>query len=102
MTRAEFVAWARQRPNLKEDRYGNFFVLNLPDGTAPIRYKPKHLAVRKERQITVGQYRITPADRREDGKEIEPVSVRHEWVRIRSGYYKDLSINTEGKLEGMK
>ena len=26
----------------------------------------------------------------------------HGWVRVRSGYYKDLSITADGKLAGMK
>ena len=25
-----------------------------------------------------------------------------EWIRVRSGYYKDLSINEDGKISGMK
>lgn len=26
----------------------------------------------------------------------------NEWIRFRSGYYRDLSVNAEGKLRGLK
>lgn len=88
MTRSEFLEWARSRPHLTEDRWGNFKgTLTLADPTAPTgvrpqqyRYHPGKLAVRREvRGHLTG-----------------------EWLKSRGAYYKDLSITPEGKLKGLK
>lgn len=74
LTKAEFEKWATSRGWTK-DKYGNF---------------------RKTR----------------DGKEyrfkVSKISVRYElkfdsnWLRLRSGYFKDLGFDKEGKLTGLR
>lgn len=77
MTKQEFMSWAKSK-GWKQDKFGH-----LRTEKGEHRFKLSSIAVRYERQVTFS-----------DGK--------HEWIRILSGYYKDLSINSEGKLSGMK
>lgn len=77
MTKQQFIYWAKSK-GWKEDKFGH-----LRTEKGEHRFKLSSIAVRYERQVTFS-----------DGK--------HEWVRIMSGYYKDLSINSEDKLSGMK
>jgi hypothetical protein len=77
MTKQEFINWAKSK-GWKEDKFGH-----LRTQKGKHRFKISSIAARYEKQITFS-----------DGK--------HEWLRIMSGYYKDLSINSDGKLSGMK
>ena len=79
MTKQQFIDWTKSK-GWTEDKYGH---LQKQIDSDTMRFKLSSTAVRLERQITMS-----------DGK--------HEWIRIMSGYYKDLSINPEGKLSGMK
>ena len=79
MTKQQFIDWAKSK-GWKQDKFGH---LQKETNEIYYRFKLSNIAVRYEKQITFS-----------DGK--------HEWIRITSGYYKDLSINSEGKLSGMK
>lgn len=79
MTKEEFVAWALSR-GWHADRYGH---LQKEVGDKQYRMKISNVAVRYESRITFA-----------DGK--------HEWVRLRSGYYKNLRVMPDGTLAGLK
>lgn len=61
--------------NYKEDNYGNF-----KDPTGLIRYHFSKIVLRKERKC-------------ESTKQ---------WVRVTSGFYKDITIGEDNKLRGLK
>jgi len=80
MTRDEFVLWAQDR-GWNWDHYGHL-----------------QKTVEMARDIKERQYRF----------KISRIAVRYEvkandigWIRLRSGYFKDLHITPEGKLDGM-
>ena len=73
MTREELITWAT-RNGWKLDRFGHL-QKHSPQGT--YRLKLSTIAARYETK--------TP----------------HGWVRLRSGYYKDLQLTADGKLAGM-
>jgi hypothetical protein len=79
MTKQEFIKWAKSK-GWQEDKFGH---LQKAVPAGHFRFKLSKILVRYEVQIT-----LSPD--------------KHEWVRRNSGYYKDLSINPEGKLSGMK
>lgn len=79
MTKEEFVAWALGR-GWYADRYEH---LQKEVGDKQYRMKISNVAVRYESRITFA-----------DGK--------HEWVQLRSGYFKNLSIASDGKIVGLK
>jgi len=89
LTRQDIINWATGRGwNL--DKYGHLQKeFTGKDGeTKQYRYKLSKTAVRFEIRIHL------------DGGEYGKPS--NEWARLRSGYYKDLSITEEGKLTGLK
>ncbi len=61
------------------DRFGHY---QRTDGETTYRFKMLANSVRYEKQIYVVD--------------------KNEWMRIMSGYYKNLSITSEGKIAGMK
>lgn len=83
MTKQEFITWAKSR-GWTEDKYGHL-QKRIGFGTISnlIRFKLSSTAIRYEKQITMS-----------DGK--------HEWLRLYSGYYKDLRINSKNQLVGLK
>ena len=80
MTKEELIKWLISK-GYKEDNYGHYQKIGFAGNK--IRYKIQATSTRYERQVTFS-----------DGK--------HEWVRILSAYYKDLSINEKGLLSGLK
>jgi hypothetical protein len=79
MDKQQFIEWAKRR-GWSEDKFDHLHkVLN---GTS-YRFKISSIAVRYEEQV-------------------EFSTGKHEWLRICSGYFKDLIINPENKLLGMK
>ena len=81
MTKDELIAWAMAN-GWKEDRYGHFQRTPcMPEGcpreVRTYRLKLSNIAVRYEVKTSAG------------------------WVRIRSGYYKNLTITADGQLAGM-
>ena len=81
MTKDELVAWAKAH-GWWEDRYGHLQRTTcMPEGcpreVRTYRLKLSSIAVRYEVKSSAG------------------------WVRIRSGYYKNLTITADGKLAGM-
>ena len=81
MTKDELVAWAKAH-SWNEDRYGHFQRTTcMPEGcpreVRTYRLKLSKIAVRYEVKTSSG------------------------WVRLRSGYYKNLTITADGKLAGI-
>ena len=73
MTKDELIAWAKSN-GWTEDRFGH---LQKANGTSRYRLKLSSIAARSEIKTSYG------------------------WVRLRSGYYKNLTITADGKLGGM-
>ena len=81
MTKDELIAWAKAH-GWAEHRYGHFQRTTcMPEGcpreVRTYRLKLSNIAVRYEVKSSAG------------------------WVRLRSGYYKNLTITADGKLAGM-
>lgn len=77
MTRDELIAWAKEH-GWKPDRYGHLQKVENGNGVQRhYRLKLSRIAARFETKTQYG------------------------WVRLRSGYYKNLSITADGKLAGM-
>ena len=81
MTRDELITWAKAN-GWREDRYGHLQRTTcMPEGCPreqkTYRLKLSSIAVRYE------------------------VKSAASWVRLRSGYYKNLNITADGKLAGM-
>ena len=81
MTRDELITWAKAN-GWREDRYGHLQRTTcMPEGCPreqkTYRLKLSSIAVRYE------------------------VKSAASWVRLRSGYYKNLTITADGKLAGM-
>jgi len=75
MTRSEVVSWAESH-GWTRDSWGHY-QYETQQGKR-YRLKLSRIAARYEVRTDVG------------------------WVRLMSGYYRDLSINADGKLSGMK
>ena len=73
MIKDELITWANAN-GWTEDRFGHFQKTN---GTSRYRLKLSSIAARYEVKST------------------------HGWVRLRSGYYKNLNLTADGKLAGM-
>ena len=81
MTKDELVAWAKAH-GWREDRYGHLQRTScMPEGC------PREVRTyRLELSNITARYEVKTA---------------HGWLRLRSGYYKNLAINADGKLAGM-
>ena len=80
MTKQQFIDWAKSK-GWKEDKFGHLQKENnIGDH---FRFKLSAISVRYESQLTF-------------------YDNKHEWFRHGSGYYKDLSITSDGKLSGMR
>jgi len=73
MTKDELITWAKAN-GWTEDRFGH---LQKTNGTSRYRLKLSSIAARYEVKSSAG------------------------WLRLRSGYYKNLNITADGKLGGM-
>ena len=73
MTKDELIAWAKSN-GWTEDRFGH---LQKNNGTSRYRLKLSSIAARYEVKTSAG------------------------WLRLRSGYYKNINITADGKLGGM-
>ena len=73
MTKDELITWAKSN-GWTEDRFGH---LQKTNGTSRYRLKLSSIAARYEVKSSAG------------------------WLRLRSGYYKNLNITADGKLGGM-
>lgn len=77
MTKDELITWARDH-GWKPDRYGHLQKVEHGNGVQrQYRLKLSRIAARFETKTQYG------------------------WVRLRSGYYKNLTITADGKLAGM-
>lgn len=84
MTREQFEQWATAQ-GYKADAWGN---LKKQFGDKLFRFKVGKLSVRYEVQTTIEATQYSKAEKM--------------WVRLKSGYLKDLSITEENKLRGLK
>ena len=73
MTKDELITWAKSN-GFTEDRFGH---LQKTNGTSRYRLKLSSIAARYEVKTSAG------------------------WLRLRSGYYKNINITADGKLGGM-
>jgi len=88
MTREEFKMWALAR-GWTEDKFGHLHkTMKSKDQTErKYRYKIGRYSVRREVQVV------------HEASQYSPRSTS--WVRLKSGYFKNLSIDAEGKLHGL-
>lgn len=88
MTKAQFIDWAKSK-GWEEDKFGHLHrTVMTGAGMRAYRFKVSAISVRYEVQVhhPAGEY--SPA--------------RNEWMRLRSGWLKDLRIDENGKLSGLK
>ncbi len=91
LSKQQLKEWAL-RHGYSEDKYGNM-VKTMPSaisGHEPKEYRLKFqdTSLRREVKVKHSATKYSPAS--------------SEWVRLTSGYYKDLSIDKKDKLAGMK
>ena len=79
MNKQDFINWVISK-GYKKDTYGHYQNTSVK-GTVT-RFKIQANSARYERKAQIVDH--------------------NEWLRIASGYYKNLSITPEGKLSGMK
>ncbi len=84
LTKTEFIKWAESK-GWQKDRFGHY---QKSMQGKDYRFKVSKVAVRYEVKV--------------NHKASEYSNSSNEWMRVRSGYFKDLSITTEGKLLGTK
>lgn len=84
MTKEQLEQWA-ERHGFQKDKWG--YYQKSADGKE-YRLKLSSIAVRYEVKI------------HHDGDKYSPPS--NEWVRLQSGYFKDLTITPDDKLAGLK
>ena len=84
MIKQEFVNWAKSK-GWEEDKFGH---LHKTVGMRVYRFKVSTISVRYEIQVNHPAGDYSPA--------------KNEWIRLRSGYLKNLCINEDGKLSGLK
>lgn len=85
MTKEELILWLGSK-GYHKDPYGHYQKTDEKGNV--YRYKLQDISVRHEIEIEVSDPYY---DR-----------VNHRWIRLRSGYYKNLSINEKNRLVGMK
>ena len=78
MTKQELENWLINK-GYSKDKFGHY---QKTIGETTVRYKMQAFSVRYERQARIVAH--------------------NEWLRLASGYYKNLSITLEGKLAGME
>ena len=70
----------------KRDKFGHYqrtvLDAHVEGGSITTRFKMQSNSVRYEKQAMIGDH--------------------NEWIRLASGYYKNISITGDGKLAGMK
>ena len=79
MKREELENWLISK-GYKKDKFGNY--QKTSDKGTVTRFKMQANSVRYEKQVMIVDH--------------------NEWMRLASGYYKNLSLTPEGKLAGMK
>jgi len=89
MTVTEFKTWARSR-GWVDDKWGH---MQKTIGDKLYRFKISSTAVRYE--VKVVHVKVV----RDHSQYFSGSS---EWMRVRSGYFKDLSLDSEGKLKGLR
>lgn len=79
MTKQQFVSWAKAR-GWREDKWGH---LQKIINNKQYRFKVSKTSIRYEVRL---RYEAGGSD----------------WLRIRSGYLRNLSLDSEGKLKGLR
>lgn len=88
MTRQQFLDWAKSK-GWEEDKFGHLHkTLMTATGMRSFRFKVSSISVRYEIQV------------HHPGGEYWPA--KNEWMRLRSGYFKDLRILQDNRLSGLK
>jgi len=90
-TKQQIIDWAMDR-GWKLDKWGH---LQKKIGDKEYRFKLSNTAMRYEVKIHYPET-IMPSTGMVFGR------ASSGWLRLRSGYYKDLYITSEGKLSGLK
>jgi hypothetical protein len=89
ITKEQFIRWAKDH-GWEQDVFGHFHksVVAKEGGLRAYRFKVSNVSVRYEVQVLLpgGDYS----------------GPKREWMRLRSGYFKDLSIGEDGRLQGLK
>ena len=83
ITKKQFIDWAISR-NWEKDKWGH---LQKTSGGKQYRFKISTTSVRYEVKIHFEPTKYGP---------------KSEWMRLRSGYFKDLYFTAEGKLVGLR
>ena len=82
MTKDQFTQWAISK-GWQFDKYGHLQRQHESRGVMETyRYKLNAYSVRREVKSVIGD--------------------RNEWIRLKSAYYKNLSITPEGKISGFR
>ncbi len=84
ITKQQLETWAEQH-GFQKDKWGYFQKSN---NGKEYRLKLSNIAVRYEVKIHHDGTKYSQPD--------------NEWIRLQSGYFKDLSITPDGKLVGLK
>lgn len=87
-TKIEQIKTVLREHRYVEDAHGNFVKEEVGPPFRKVRYYFTNVSLQKESQI--------PAS--EIGGYKQPAR----WVRIRSGYLKDITVSTDGKITGLK
>jgi hypothetical protein len=90
LTKEEFIDWALSR-GWEKDRYSHLQKELHKEKIKEIRkyrFKLSNISVRYEVRVRIPATTYSPAS--------------NAWVRLQSGYFKDLSINEHGQLVGLK
>lgn len=78
LLREDLIKWALEH-GYTQDKFGHY---QKTKNDITVRLKLSKIAVRYEKKAHIVDH--------------------NEWIRIQSGYYKDLSINDKGQLSGLK
>jgi hypothetical protein len=91
MTKQEFTNWAKQR-GWKEDRFGNL----RKEKTDPVSHKIKKFRLKLNKRSV--RYEIQHVNYNFPAMGIN----EYHWIRLRTGFYKNLSLDSKNKIMGFK
>jgi hypothetical protein len=95
MTKEQFIEWIQVQEGWREDPWGHYQRDLRVKGAFGVeelktfRFKIGDLGVRYEVKIKFP-------------KGVDLLAEHAEWLRLKSGYYKNLNVTPEGKLRGLK
>lgn len=87
MTKQEFINWAKQR-GWKKDPYGNL----RKEKTDPVSH-----------HIKVYRFKLNKYSARYEVQDVGNGELRQSrWIRLRTGFYKNLSIDSKNRVVGFR